>query len=138
MADMISILIFIIFAYFAAKKLIIPAVSARIAAKRAAKNLPPVEVSVSDSASGMAAIQAAVQATAGGRSVTCFDMRFVDSRVPFDVKDDEKNDNTLTQRITYAASEMLLNASTRGDDVRLSALLMPSGSLMLYVTYTVR
>lgn len=134
MADMISILIVMIFAYFVIKKYVIP----RIAARRMAKNLPPVEVAVSDSASGMAAIQAAVQATAGGHSVTCFDMRFVDCHVSFDVKDDEKSDNTLTQRITYAASEMLLNASTRGDNVRLSALLMPSGALMLYVTYTVR
>lgn len=134
MADMLSILIVMVFAYFAIKKYVIP----RIAARRAAKNLPPVEVAASDSASGMAAIQSAVQAVAGGRSVTCFDMRFVDTHVSFDVKDDEKNDNTLIQRITYAASEMLLNASTRGDNVRLSVLPMPSGALMLYVTYTVR
>ncbi len=134
MADMISILIFIIFCYFVAKKLIIPTVSARVAAKRAAKNLPPVEVAISDSASGMAAIQAAIQATAGGRSVTCFDMRFVDTST--DALDEHVWD-ILRQRITCDASEMLLNASTRGDNVLLSALLMPSGTLMLYVTYTV-
>lgn len=137
MADMISILIFMIFAYFAAKKLIIPAVSARISAKRAAKNLPPVEVAVSDSASGMAAIQAAVQATAGGRSVTCFDMRLIRTPAPDD-DTGEDDDTTFTQRVTYAASEMLLNASTRGDAVRLNAVFIRPYALMLYVTYAVR
>lgn len=137
MADMISILIFIIFCYFVAKKLIIPTVSARVAAKRAAKNLPPVEVSVSDSASGMAAIQAAVQATAGGRSVTCFDMRIIHTPAPDD-DTGEDDDITFTHRVTYAANEMLLNASTRGDAVRLNAVFIRPYALMLYVTYAVR
>lgn len=136
MADMISILIFVIFAYFAAKKLIIPAVSARVAAKRAAKNLPPVEVAVSDSASGMAAIQAAVQAT-GHHSITCFDMRLIDIPAPND-DTGEGDDTTFVQRITYAVNEMLLNASTRGDAVRLNAVFIRPYTLMLYVTYTVR
>lgn len=130
MADMISVLVIMIFAYFAVKKFAIP----RIAAKRAAKR-EPVTVSVPDGTEGMQAVQAAIKATAGNRPITCFDMRLIPTYVSDDGDD---NEGVLTQRITYAASEMLLNASLRGDNVRLSVSDGICGNLMLYVTYTVR
>lgn len=127
MADMISILVFMIFAYFAGKKLIIP----RIVAARAAKKGTPAAVEA-PRMEGIPAVQAAIQT--GTRPVTCFDMRIVCTVVG----DNEDVDDVLTQRITYAASEMLLNASVRGSDVRLHVVNAFCSAVMLYVTYTVR
>ena len=131
MADMISILVFMIFAYFAGKKLIIP----RIVAARAAKKGTPAAAEA-PRMEGIPAVQAAVQAAVqtGTRPVTCFDMRIVCTIVG----DNEDVDDVLTQRITYAASEMLLNASVRGSDVRLHVVNAFCNAVMLYVTYTVR
>ena len=129
MADMISVLIIMIFIYFALKKYAIP----RIAAKRAAKAGIPYPVAAgAPRMEGLQAVQAAIQTSS--RPVTCFDMRIVDTVV----SDEEDTDTVLTQRITYAASEMLLNASLRGSDVRFYVVDAFRNALMLYVTYTVR
>lgn len=128
MADMISILVFMIFAYFAGKKLIIPRI---IAARAAKKGIPAV--AEAPRMEGLPTVQTAIQT--GTRPVTCFDMRIVCTIVP-DSEDDP--DAVLTQRITYATSEMLLNASLRGSDVHLHVCNAFRNALMLYVTYTVR
>lgn len=128
MADMLSILIVVIAAYFAAKKLIIP----RIVAARAAKKGIPATVE-SSRMEGIPAVQAAIQT--GARPVTCFDMRLVSLYTP---DDEEDGTDILTQRITYAASEMLLNASLRGDNIRFGIMNGVYNRLVLYVTYTVR
>lgn len=138
MADMISILIFIIFAYFVVKKFVLP----RIAAKKAAKDNVPAVAGVAG-ISGMESLpavqtisQTAVQT--GTHSVTCFDMRLVDATIcDYDENGDNDGLDTFTQRMKYAASELLLNASTRGDNVRLYALNWKC-YILLYVTYTVR
>lgn len=131
MADMISILIFMIFAYFAIKKFVIP----RIAAKRVAKKGETSTVYLSPGMEGMPAVQSVIQT---GRSVTCFDMRIVDATIcDYGENGDEKDMDAFAQRMKYAASELLLNASTRGDNVRLSVLNWKC-YILLYVTYTVR
>lgn len=135
MADMISILVFMIFAYFAGKKLIIP----RIVAARVAKKGTPA-VAEAPRPEGFPAVQTAPQTVpqTGTHSVTCFDMRLVDATIC----DYDKNGTTddleaFSQRMKYAASELLLNASTRGDNVRLYAINWKC-YILLYVTYTVR
>lgn len=134
MADMLSILIVVTAVYFAAKKLIIPRIAAVRAAK--AKKPEPVEPVMLEGAAGsVQAWQAVSQARAVGHPVTCFDMRLLD--VSVDDLDEHAGD-ILRQRITCEASEMLLNASTRGDNVRLSFFDWSAGYMMLYVTYTVR
>lgn len=134
MADMISILIFMIFAYFAIKKFVIP----RIAAKRAAKKDGTSTADLPITVEGMQPPQAAMTATPGHHPVTCFDMRIVDSTLcNYDENGTEKDMEAFTQRMKYAASELLLNASTRGDNVRLSAINWKC-YILLYVTYTVR
>lgn len=131
MADMISILVFMIFAYFAGKKLIIP----RIVAARAAKKGTPA-VAEAPRMEGFPAVQTAPQTT-GTRPVTCFDMRLVDATLcGYDENGTQEDIDTFAQRMKYAASELLLNASTRGDNVRLYALNWKC-YILLYVTYTV-
>lgn len=131
MADMISILIFMIFAYFAIKKFVIP----RIAAKRAAKTGETSTIDLPPVMEGMPAVQSVIQT---GHPVTCFDMRIVDATLcNYDENGTEKDMEAFTQRMKYAASELLLNASTRGDNVRLSAINWKC-YILLYVTYTVR
>lgn len=135
MADMISILVFIIFAYFAGKKFIIP----RIAAARAAKKGTPA-VAGTPLLGGSPAVQTAPQTVpqTGTHSVTCFDMRLVDATIcDYDENGDKDGMDAFAQRMKYAASELVLNASTRGDNVRLYALNWKC-YILLYVTYTVR
>lgn len=131
MADMISILIILIFAYFAGKKLIIPRIVAARAAKKghpAAVEAPRMEV--------LPAVQTAPQT--GTRPVTCFDMRLVDAVLCNYDENGTKDDlDAFAQRMKYAASELLLNASTRGENVRLFAINFKC-YILLYVTYTVR
>lgn len=130
MADMISILIFMFFAYFAIKKFVIP----RVAAKRAAKKGETSTVDLSPAIEGMQTVQSVIQT---GHPVTCFDMRIVDATLcNYDENGTEKDMEAFTQRMKYAASELLLNASTRGDNVRLSAINWKC-YILLYVTYTV-
>lgn len=130
MADMLSILIIMIVVYICGKKLIIPRIVALRAAKKGQTAL--TAPCTATAGGGMPFVQTAVQA--GGRPVTCFDMRLVNTAV----SDEEDADTVLTRRITYAASEMLLNASLRGSDVRLYIVNAFHNALMLYVTYAVR
>lgn len=134
MADMLSILIIMIVIYICGKKLIIPRIVALRAAKKGQTSL--TAPSTATAGGGMPFVQTAIQTAvqAGGRPVTCFDMRLVNTAV----SDEEDADTVLTQRITYAASEMLLNASLRGSDVRLYIVNAFHNALMLYVTYAVR
>lgn len=148
MADMLSILIIMIVAYICGKKLIIPRILVMRAAKKAAS---APGTAVPDGTPGMAAVQAALQAVpsspstaiAGTRPITCFDMRLISTSVSDSDKDADGNGDSDTvtafiQRVTYAANEMLLNASLRGDNVRLGFLNCTRNTLMLYITYTVR
>ncbi|MCI9397143.1 MAG: hypothetical protein HFI55_09535 [Lachnospiraceae bacterium] len=152
MADMLSILIIMIVAYICGKKLIIPRILVMRAAKKAASAPGPAPgTAVPDGTPGMAAVQAALQAVpsspstaiAGTRPITCFDMRLISTSVSDSDKDADGNGDSDTvtafiQRVTYAANEMLLNASLRGDNVRLGFLNCTRNTLMLYITYTVR
>lgn len=133
MADMLSILIIMIVIYICVKKLVIPRIVALRAAKKGQTSL--TAPCTATAGGGMPLVQAAIQTAVqtGGRPVTCFDMRLVNTAV----SDGEDADTVLTQRITYAASEMLLNASLRGSDVRLYIVNAFHNALMLYVTYAV-
>lgn len=138
MADMLSILIIMIVAYFTVKRLIIPRIVAIRAAKKGkGKGDGEGETAHADSRltgnEGMTAIPAIPAARPGIRPVTCLDVRFV----RFNLPDDEGIEETLTSRIAYAANEMLLNASIRGSDVRFHVAVTHPDVLMLYVTYTV-
>lgn len=143
MADMISILVFIIFAYFAGKKLIIP----RIVAARAAKKGTPAGAGA-PRMEGFPAVQTAplplpdIQTgpclSPGLHSVTCFDMRLVDATIcGYDENGDKNGFDAFAERMKHAASDLLLNASTRGDNVRLYALNLKC-CILLYATYEVR
>ncbi len=136
MSDMLSILIIVIVAYIAAKRLIVPRIVALRASKKGKNGTAHVIPVPADpcpaSKENMQAVQTAIQT--GGRSVTCLDVRFVNFNLP----DDEEIGETLSMRVTHAANEMLLNASIRGTDVRFHVAVPHPDVLMLYVTYAVR
>lgn len=116
MTNMIQMILIIIFCYIVAKKYIIP----RIAAKRKAKNgvmITPYPVPDE--------LQEAL--ARGDRKVTRFDMRWVELAA---------TDEQLERDLREKANEMLMLASARGTDVRLSIENM-GVNLLLYVTYTV-
>ncbi len=142
MADMLSILIIMIVAYFTVKRLILPRILAIRAAKKGkGKGDGEGETAPTDPRltgnEGMQTVPTAIPAIPaarpGIRPVTCLDVRFV----RFNLPDDEGIEETLTSRIAYAANEMLLNASIRGSDVRFHVAVTHPDLMMLYVTYTV-
>lgn len=122
MADVLSIIIFLIFAYIVSKKYIIPRIVAKRAAKRG-ETFAPAETE----STGIADLQELQGMLNGRRPVTCMDVRWVDLAA---------TDEILEQDLRYKANEMLLNASTRGRDVQLNVVNM-GVNLLLYVTYTV-
>ena len=143
MADMISILVFIIFAYFAGKKLIIPRIVAARAAKKgtpAGAGVPRMEgfPAVQTAPLPLPDIQTGPRVSPGPHSVTCFDMRLVDATIcDYDENGDKNGFDDFAERMKHAASDLLLNASTRGDNVRLYALNLKC-CILLYATYEVR
>lgn len=116
MADMIQILIIIIFAYIVGKKFIIP----RIKAKRAAKNGALITSHPIPEELQMALLK-------GDRKVTGFEMRWVDLAA---------TDEQLEVDLRAKANEILMLASARGTDVRLNVVNM-GVNLLIYVTYAV-
>lgn len=120
MADFISIIMIIVFACFVAKKLIIP----RIIAKRAAKN--GVVISSASIPDGM---QEEISKT--NRPLTGIGIQLIN----LSLFDGDTDAEALTTRIRQTASEMLLNASMSGRDVRLN-MLYAHPVLILYTTYT--
>lgn len=120
MADFISIIMIIIFAYFAVKKFIIP----RIMAKKAAKNGAVISSTIIPD--GM---QEAIANT--NRPLTGLGIQLIN----LSLFDGETDMEALATRIRQTASEMLLNASMSGRDVRLN-MLYAHPVLILYVTYT--
>lgn len=149
MADMISILVFIIFAYFAGKKLIIPRIVAARAAKKgtpAGAGAPRMEGFPADQTAPLPLpdiqtgprVSPGLRLSPGLHSVTCFDMRLVDATIcDYDENGDKNGFDAFAERMKHAASDLLLNASTRGDNVRLYALNLKC-CILLYVTYEVR
>lgn len=125
MADFISIIMIIIFAYFAAKKLIIP----RIMAKKAAKGATPAAAT----AGNVLATETAVNAVTESRPITFIDVREEPLRVSED--EDPMTGDALPQRLEKTANEMLLNASLRGRNVQFGTI-NAGGSVILYTTYT--
>lgn len=128
--NIIAFAVFAVFAYFYAKKKILP----RLALKRAAK---AGQALPDQTAAGIPAPAGAVvpgqfsgQFPQPHPPVMCFDMRIVDLRTVGDGDGD-----TFERRITYEANEMLLKFSSRGMTPTLGAMLLSDGILMLYVTY---
>lgn len=121
MADMISIILIIIFCVFTAKKIIIP----RIVAKKAAKN--GVVMSSPSIPNGMQEINAKNNRPLTGLGGI--------QLINFSLFDGETDTEALETRIRQTASEMLLNASMSGRDVRLN-MVYGHPVLILYVTYT--
>lgn len=132
LANLISVAIFLVFAYFYIKKKILP----KLALKRAAKAGQAAEAgqaAVTPSptlASLMQTGQFSGQTLAPSLPVTCFDMRII-------VLDEIGNGDgdTFERRITYEANEMLLKYCSRGIMPTLRLLMLNSNCLMLYVTY---
>lgn len=120
MADLISIIMIFIFGFFTVKKLILP----RIMAKRAAKS--GVVISSTPIPDGM---QEAIAKT--NRPLTGFGVQLIN----LTLFDGETDTEALATRIRQTASEMLLNASMSGRDVRLN-MVYGHPVLILYVTYT--
>lgn len=121
MADLISIIMIIIFGFFTVKKLILP----RIMAKRAAKN--GVVISSQPIPDGMQeAIAKTNRPLTGLGGVQLINLSLFDG---------ETDTEALETRIRQTASEMLLNASLSGRDVRLN-MSYAHPVLILYVTYT--
>lgn len=121
MADMISIILIIIFGFITAKKIIIP----RIVAKKAAKN--GVVISSQPIPDGMQETIAK-----NNRPLTGFGVDLIN----LSLFDGETDTEALKTRIRQTASEMLLNASMTGRDVRLN-MTYAHPVLILHVTYTV-
>lgn len=149
----ITIAVVMVFAYIVVKKTLLP----RLALKRAAKagltsaqqagQVPAGQASAEKVLAGLAQT---VMGTASppftdlmqpgrfsgqsfqtSRPVTCFDMRLID------LSTIGKGDgDTFDQRITYAASEMLLGLCSRGAVPTLGAVMLMDDLLMLYATYT--
>lgn len=116
MADLISIIMIFIFGFFTVKKLILP----RIMAKRAAKN--GVVISSAPIPDGM---QEAIAKT--NRPLTGFDVKLVEY---------SESKEAMICDIRAAAEDMLLKASLSGRDVKLG-MVDVAVALVLYVTYTV-
>lgn len=130
MADFISIIMIIIFAYFAAKKLIIPRIMVKRAAKTASFDTAPI---VTEGA-GEKDAAAKIVTVPDHRPVTFIDIREERFRVSED--EDPMTGDTLAQRVEKTANEMLLNASLRGRNVQFGSI-HACGSVILYTTYTV-
>lgn len=130
MADIISIIMIIIFAYFAAKKLIIPRIMAKRAAKAASSDATPI---ITEGAK-YAGEAAKIVTVPDHRPVTFIDIREERFRVSED--EDIMTGDTLAQRVEKTANEMLLNASLRGRNVQFGSI-HACGSVILYTTYTV-
>lgn len=133
--NVISISVVIVFICILYKKTLLP----RIALKRAAKAGQAVQTADSPSpaqppslADLMQAGRFSGQSLPGSRPVTCFDMRLVDLSLT-----GGSDGDTLERRITYAASEMLLNLCSRGASPVLGAVRITDDLLMLYATYAV-
>lgn len=144
MADFISILVVIVFVYIVTKKVFLP----RLALKRAAKTghivtqqpgqtVPGQTVQATGVSLSPADLMQAgrfsghIPQTPSSRSVTCFDMRLIDLSMI-----GKGDGDTIEQRITYAASELLLSLCSRGAVPALDALMLTDDILMLYATYT--
>ena len=131
-ANWISVAVFLMFAYFFAKKRIIP----KLVLKRAAKAGQTVDAgqTAADLSPTLAGLmqtgQFSGQTLAPSIPVMCFDMRIV-------ALDEIGNGDgdTFERRITYEANEMLLKYCSRGITPTLRALRLNSNCLMLYVTY---
>lgn len=130
--NMISVAIFLVFAYFYTKKKILP----KLALKRAAKAGQTVDAGqamVTPSpalASLMQTGQFSGKTLAPSLPVMCFDMRII---VLDEIGDGDGD--TFERRITYEANEMLLKYCSRGIAPTFRALMLNSNCLMLYVTY---
>lgn len=141
MADVITIIVVMAFAYVVLKIVVLP----RLALKRAAKAGQTV-AQLTGQTDGQAAgamppsfpgiMQAGrfsgqpFQAPAS-RPVTCFDMRIIDLTTI-----GKGDGDTLEQRITYTVSEMLLTLCSRGFTPTLGALMLTDDLLMFYATYS--
>lgn len=121
MADLISTIMIIIFGFFTVKKLILP----RIMAKRAAKN--GVVISSAPIPDGMQEATAKTNRPLTGLGGV--------QLINLSLFDGETDTEALETRIRQTASEMLLNASMSGRDVRLN-MVYGHPVLILYVTYT--
>lgn len=144
MADVISILVVIVFVYIVTKKVFLP----RLALKRAAKagqtvmqqpgqTVPGQTIPATGASLFPADIMQAgrfsghIPQTPSSRPVTCFDMRLIDLSTV-----GKSDGDTVEQRVTYAASELLLSLCSRGVVPTLSALMLTDNILMLYATYS--
>lgn len=116
MTGIIQLLIIAIFCVIVAKKYIIP----RIVSKRAAKNGALITSHPIPEELQMALLK-------GDRKVTGFEMRWVSLA---------ESDEQVELDLRAKANEILMLASARGTDVRLSMVNMGM-SLLLYATYAV-
>ncbi len=133
LANWIFTAVFLMFAYFYAKKKILP----KLALKRAAKAGQTVDAAgqtAADLSPTLASLMQtgrfSGQTLAPSRPVMCFDMRVI-------VLDEigKGDGDTFERRISYEANEMLLKYCSRGIIPTLNALMLNSNCLMLYVTY---
>lgn len=127
MADFISIIMIIIFACFAAKKLIIP----RIVAKKAAKGATPTAAM----AGNILATDTAVKTVTESRPITFIEVREIPLYLPDNESGADREEDRLYMRFSKTANEMLLNASLRGRNVQFGAI-NAGGLVILYTTYT--
>lgn len=151
--SVITIAVVMVFAYIVAKKTLLPRLALRRAAKAGLTSAQQAgQVIAGQAVSGQALTgqtQAVMDTTSPSltglmqpgrfsgqpfqtsRPVTCFDMRLID------LSTIGKGDgDTFDQRITYAASEMLLGLCSRGAVPTLGAVMLMDDLLMLYATYT--
>ena len=145
MENAIFIMGSMVFIYFIGRKLIIPRIAAAARAAReedipAAAEALRIEGSsaVQTAPLPLPDIQTGSRVSPGPHSVTCFDMRLVDATIcDYDENGDKNGFDAFAERMKHAASDLLLNASTRGDNVRLYALNLKC-CILLYATYEVR
>lgn len=132
MENLIKIILIVVFAFFMAKKYIIPRIAAKRAARSAAKSgiVPQAFISEDPIPHGSCDTRTA---QAQRRGVSCFDMRIVS----YDTPGDSEEQEPFITRLKCAANEMLLNASTRGTDVHLGIIKVTDTAYMLYIIYTV-
>lgn len=134
MTDFISVFIIIIFAFFTAKKLIIPRIIAKKAEKAAFSPATPV-IAEGVKEKDMAAKIVSTPECRGfeTRPVTFIEVREEPLRASED--EDPTTGDALAQRIEKTANEMLLDASLRGRNVQFNAFCV-DGRVILYATYT--
>lgn len=131
-ANIISIVVVMVFLYILAKKTLLP----RLALKRAAKAGQEVDTAKVPALSAADFMQAGRFPRQGAHAplpVACFDMRLIKL---YEFDDNENEEDYLERRIKYEANEMLLGLCSRGIAPSLKVLMLSSGCMMLYVTYT--